>query len=107
MKMLRCPICGTVKATARRNQTCSYECGQALMERKRPGFHRQNGLKASAITAQKTRQKTEARWQAKYPGVPVETARAIYLQGYLAGHRAGTANGYEAALKDMPKAGAA
>jgi hypothetical protein len=106
VKMLKCPICGRMKETARRNKTCSRKCGAELVMRRLGGDYFQAlGRKAGGAGAKQARIRAIATWQARFPGVPAPAALRIYSQGYGSGHkvgrRSGFAEGYEAALQDM------
>jgi hypothetical protein len=106
MKVLKCPICGTVKSTQRRMKTCSRVCGQAWLKRQKgEDFHRRAGRVAGRVSGIKTRQKALELWQHRWPAVPVATARAIYTQGFNSGHstgkRLGFQQGYDAAISGL------
>ncbi len=95
MKVLKCPICRTVRIKNRRTKTCSRVCGQAWLKRQRGAdFHRKAGQHAGAKSALRTKAKTERRWRERWPGVPVSAARAIYTQGFNSGFRGGSSSGY-------------
>lgn len=49
------------------------------------------GKVGGAKSAERRRWKSLVDWQRRFPGVPAEAARAIYLQGYNSGHQAGLA----------------
>ncbi len=95
MKVLKCPVCGTVKQTCRRQTYCSHRCDVF-----RRGHERLSAQakKAGAVSGINRRAQSAQRWLEKYPSVPPEAAAAIYQQGYNSGHRAGYANGFSAAI---------
>jgi len=95
MKVLKCPVCGTVKQTLRSRRFCSHKCDIASRDRAKL---QAQGRKAGAKSGETRRRQSLERWQRLYPGVPYAAVTAIYAQGYNSGHRAGYANGFSAAI---------
>jgi hypothetical protein len=95
VKVLTCPICGTVRVgVPRHRQACSRVCAQALMKQRHGAdWHRRIGHKAGLGTALAQRKRTDALWGKRWPEVPPAIARAIYKQGYNSGWLAGSRHG--------------
>lgn len=101
MKMLRCPVCRVLKPVSRRSKACSKKCAAVLVKRERgEDVFREFGRRAGARSRVVRRAQMEARWQAEWPGVPIEIARRIYAVGYNSGWRKGTDHGYRKGWAD-------
>ena len=94
MKVALCanPKCRKVmRGVPRKRKYCSHRCDIACRDKQALAEQGRKGVVNSRLTRQR---QAIARWQAKYPEVPLEVAQKIYNDGYSAGHKCGTRGGY-------------
>jgi hypothetical protein len=96
MKMLTCAACGRTKRVPDHYlECCSKKCVHVLMKRRNPDHYFGVRLNAAAAAGQHSADRTVAHWAKLYPGVPVETVRAIRRAGFHAGYISGQRKGFE------------
>jgi hypothetical protein len=102
MKVLTCPGCGRVKTVPRGQKACSQRCSHRLQKTADPNRYHALKQKAGFARGARARDLSVAHWSKKFPGLPVETVRAIFNAGFSAGdktgHKRGFRQGQEAAI---------
>lgn len=110
MKWLTCGGCGQKKLVPDHyKEACSKKCSHVVRKRRDPERYHGQLMRAAAKAGDHSADRTIAHWAKLYPGVPVETVRAIrragYHCGYVRGQRYGFEQGKAAAESQMRIAG--
>lgn len=96
MKDLTCAGCGETKRVPDHyKECCSKKCVHVLRKRRDPDDYFGQRISAAAKAGQHSADRTVAHWAKLYPGVPVETVRAIRRAGYHCGYIRGQRKGFD------------